>query len=359
MKNKKLGLALAALVAPLLGASALTGSAFAADPTTYTVANFGNDEEFFSCIKVAVEAESTDEEVSIEDIKKLTSLTCTEIYDIQKIAGINLFTSLTSLTLSGQANLTSIAPVSSSLKELYVYNSGLTSADLSKTTALTKISLANNALTTIDLSANTKLQYAWLYGNAIESLDISKIPSSLSGLYLDDDVLIKTKFTAMRLSEEGDYYASETTNDKTNFNQLIIMSGVYQGKSEITTTGVKYYNKVINPGKCISGDDFCIIFDSDIENYKDYIQLAATTDATTSDALIAAGQDSSKLNYQIQIDLADYDPNILVPDTGIFTGQMDGTKAIIYAGAAILGAGALYLVAYMAKRGIHRNRFHK
>ena len=52
-------------------------------------------------------------------------------------------------------------------------------------------------------------------------------------------------------------------------------------------------------------------------------------------------------------------PDTGVPDTGFFTGEMDGTKAIIYAGAAILGAGALYLVAYMTKRGIRRNRFRK
>ena len=51
--------------------------------------------------------------------------------------------------------------------------------------------------------------------------------------------------------------------------------------------------------------------------------------------------------------------DLLAPDTGFFTGQIDGTKAIIYAGAVILGTGVVYIIFYSAKRGAHRNRFRK
>ncbi len=51
--------------------------------------------------------------------------------------------------------------------------------------------------------------------------------------------------------------------------------------------------------------------------------------------------------------------DLLVPDTGSFTGQQDSITAIIYVGIATIGTGLLYLVFYSAKRGLTRNRFRK
>ena len=60
-----------------------------------------------------------------------------------------------------------------------------------------------------------------------------------------------------------------------------------------------------------------------------------------------------------QLPVPDTGSGTKAPDTGFFTGEMDGTKAIIYAGAAILGTGILYLITYIVKRSTHRNRFRK
>ena len=426
MKKQKLGLALAALCVPLVGATALTGSAFAdgdSASTTYTAADFGNDEVFFNCIKKATDTISTATEVTATAVQSVETLSCygggagsNNFADIKNISGINLFTSLQSIYLNEQEKLetvnlsgnTTLKRVeiqytdstithtakntlssvtfnnNTSLENIKITNSNLatidlsgapnvtyvtlfdnelTSVNVSKNTELTTIVLSNNNLTSIDLSNNKKLSFAYLYNNNFTEIDISKILNTgktVPVVFLDDTVLLKTNFVAVQTKKGGNYYASPSTSGTDMFIKLAVATGLSTNETIISTPGATfYYDGASSENKhCAKGDVECIIFDADILNYQNYIQLKYVGD-DPQETNVAVGKDSSKLNYRLKIDLQDYDPNILVPDTGFFTGEMDGTKAIIYVGAAVLGAGALYLAVYSAKRSLHRNRFRK
>lgn len=48
-----------------------------------------------------------------------------------------------------------------------------------------------------------------------------------------------------------------------------------------------------------------------------------------------------------------------VPDTGFFTGSMNGTTIALSVGAVVLGVGAVYIIAYATKRGKNRSRFNR
>ena len=412
MKKQKLGLALAALCVPLIGATALAGSAFAEGeetPTMYSASDFGDDADFFTCIKNKLEVGDSAIAVSADLVKAVTSLNCgITTPNIQNVAGLNLFTSLTSFNLGDQANLQSVnlsgnttletfsiintgtitnntlsqvtfanntalkynainntglttinlagAP---NVQQIDLHNNKLASVNVSENSKAYLLVLSNNNLSTVDISACKSLRTLYLYGNNLTTLDATKASATLLNLYLDDNVLVKTDFIARQIDNGGKYYAGSSTNGGSNgkFIPIITATGLLTGYTTITTPGAAFYDYSQN-SKCISGDAWCIMFDADITNYQNYIQLKYVGEAP-SQVRIDNGTDPSKQNYRLEINLQAYDPNILVPDTGFFTGEMDGTKVLIYTGAAVLGAGALYLIVYSAKRGLHRNRFRR
>ena len=130
---------------------------------------------------------------------------------IQNLKGIEYFTALTSLGVSGNqltsldvsantaltsldvgANQLTSLDVSgcTALTSLYVSDNQLTSLDVSGCTALTSLNVRNNQLTSLDVSANAALESLYVSNNQLTSLDVSDHTAltslDVSGIYNDD-----------------------------------------------------------------------------------------------------------------------------------------------------------------------------
>ena len=91
--------------------------------------------------------------ISAKGLEKLTNLTYLSLYD----------TNLSTIDLSNNTNLT----------DLNLARNNLSTIDLSNNTNLTDLNLANNNLSTIDLSNNTKLTHLRLYNTNLSTIDLS------------------------------------------------------------------------------------------------------------------------------------------------------------------------------------------
>ncbi|MBQ3348748.1 hypothetical protein IJG90_04560 [Candidatus Saccharibacteria bacterium] len=391
--NIKLKLAAGAILT--LAGGLMGGSVFADTDTTYDSTVF-TDEEFFTCIKATLNV--TGDSITQEQAESLTTLACN--YDIADFAGLDKLTNLTSIELDGlesaesidfsantkletievlegpniteitlgaQENLetlviqgTAITGIdlteAPALTSINLYNNKIKSIDLSKNAELTTLVLSKNALTTIDLNNNEKLTIAYLYDNDIKSINIGKIYDTLGKLYLDDDVLVSTKFKAVQMEENGDYYASSSTNEDSSFIRLIVLTGLSTGDTKITTSGAKF-----SKTDCAANDASCIIIDADVADYQGFIELAYVGDEV-NEALIEDGRDSSKMNYRVALSLEDWkeeESDVKVPDTGIFSGDSNGMIIAVSAGvvAAVMAIG--YLAIYSGKRASSRGRFNR
>lgn len=380
---------------------------------TYTAADFGGDADFFTCVKWSADITGTDiTSISKSDVAAIESLSCSgKDFDIKTIAGLNLMPNLTSFNLANQNNLTSVDLSKNNkisnltihdnaklatiklgtmldLKGIYIYNNAVTELDLSGATELTSINLRNNKLSKVDLTKNTKataivlsnnelasidisqnkaLINFYAYGNKLEYLDASKINTNLLGLYLDDNVLVRTNFVAAQNSKNAVYYAASSTNGGTNgmFIPMIVATGLSQGETEITTKGATFYGAVGTgtSNKCAGGDAFCIVFDANILNYQDYVQLKYVGEAA-SEVNIDAGMDNTKRNYRLEINLEAWKEqaeggDIKVPDTGASTGSANAVIIAASLGALALVSGGAYLAVYTAKRAGHKVSFKK
>ena len=92
---------------------------------------------------------------------------------IQNLKGIEYFTALTSLGVSGN-QLTSLdVSANTALTSLDVGANQLTSLDVSGCTALTSLYVSDNQLTSLDVSANAALESLYVSNNQLTSLDVS------------------------------------------------------------------------------------------------------------------------------------------------------------------------------------------
>jgi hypothetical protein len=100
---------------------------------------------------------------------------------ISDLTGIEAFTALTLLYVSGN-QLTSLdVSANTALTFLYVQNNQLTSFDVSTNTALTNLYVHFNQLTSFDVSANTALNYLYVNANP-----------DLTCIYVGDNVIGNT-----------------------------------------------------------------------------------------------------------------------------------------------------------------------
>ena len=406
-KQQKIVNVLGAFAAVAVGGLALGGNVFA--DTTYTSENFP-DSGFFYCVKSGIEGVDPTTATSITQAQAegITDLSCDGTVSAKQFTnatGLELLTNLEGINIENQTNLQSLDlshneklkgivsvqnnPQLATLKfgqnaaigtifannnalesidvsgltgltQLHVYNNKLASLDLSSNVALATLVASKNRLTGVDLSASQADSIiAYLYENAFDSIDVSKINKKLLGLYLDDNVLVRTNFVAVQIARGENYYASVDTNGGTNgmFIPMMVMTGLGR-ESRITTSGASFHN---NDGNCFEGDAYCIVIDADILDYQNYVQLAYTGQAS-SDAMIASGQDQSKLNYRLEINLQAYQEggDIRVPDTGVFSGGHGEVMGVIISlGAIATIAGIVYGVVYSARRNSDKVGFTK
>ena len=270
------------------------------------------------------------------------------------------------------------------IKTLVCYDMGIEDTfGLEKMIRLEHLALTKNSIKTIDLSENKSLKAIHLWGNDLESIDISGLAGNLTTLYLDDNVLVKGGFTAEQLAEDGDYYAAVSTNGD-DFAGVQSFTGLYRGYSEIVTEGAHYYNNEnVNNDECLPEDPFCIVFDADILDYQNYIQLRYVGPNLPSDY---AGYNYTKLNYRLEINLdtneeeddkedgedkedesetksegdTETKEKVKTPNTGIFSGEDGGAMTVaISLGALTAVMGGIYIVAYVAKRKKSSVRFRR
>ncbi len=392
-----------------LGSATLGGNVFA--DTTYTSAQFP-DANFFDCVKTRAGVDTTATSITQAQAESVTQLSCTAYSSssstlIQSTEGIQYLPNITDLNINGHPNLTSIdlshnnklqelfvfdnksltslnLGQQPALKTLFAYNNALqnidltnapalydvnlfnnkiTSIDTSHNPALSILTLSNNELTDIDLSANTNLTLAYLYGNKIQYLDISKINNSVLDLNLDDNVLVRTNFVAVQTTKGGNYYADTNTSGDM-FIAMQVATGLSQGNAKITTPGAAYYYDRDDTSRhCASNTPFCIIFDANILDYQNYIQLAYTGEPAAQSA-IDRGQDSTKRNYRLEINLEAYredrpggNTNIRVPNTGIFSGENNAIAIVVSVVSTIFIAAILFAIAYGIKRHNSKVKF--
>ncbi|MBP5648224.1 hypothetical protein J6X04_02985 [Candidatus Saccharibacteria bacterium] len=405
-KQQKMVNVLGAFAAVAVGGLALGGNVFA--DTTYTSENFP-DSGFFYCVKSGIEGVDPTTATSITQAQAegITNLSCdgtvsakqftnaTGLELLTNLEGINIEnqTNLQSLDLSHNEKLTGIVSVMNNpqlatlnfgqnstiqtvfannnvlesidvsgltgLTQLHVYNNKLTSLNVSSNTALTNLVASKNKLAGVDLSANRALTIAYLYDNEFESIDVSRINKNLLGLYLDDNVLVRTNFVAVQIARGENYYASVDTNGGTDgmFIPMMVMTGLGR-ESRITTSGASFHN---NDGNCFEGDAFCIVIDADILDYQNYVQLAYVGE-TPNATMVANGQDESKLNYRLEINLQAYQEgsDIRVPDTGVFSGGHGEVMGVIISlGAIATIAGIVFGVVYSVRRNSDKVGFTK
>ena len=256
---------------------------------------------------------------------------------------------------------------------LWCYDYGIKSTvGLEKIENLKNLNLAKNEIETIDLSQNQAIEFVQLWDNKIEYLNLSRVSDSIIGLYLDDDVLVRTNFIAKQLTKGGDFYAAPSTDiDRGRvFIPLTVAVGLSSGNSEIVTEGAHYYKNNLNDN-CLPGDGFCIVFDADILNYQNYIQLKYVGPEDASK--IGNNYNFTKQNYRLEINLEAWQDDeekddsgkdggsaIKVPDTGAFSNMDDKTTvALISLGTLAMISGLAYLIAYAVKRLSARAKFNR
>ena len=282
----------------------------------------------------------------------------------------------------------------SSANDVNLFNNELQDVVFGDDSGINSLVLSNNNLRTINVSKVRGLTELFLYDNEIESLDIESLNESLENLYLDDDVLITTNFVAKQLEKNGKYYASPSIAESNGgmFSAMLRMSGLTGGNTEITTSGVSVYN---DPGHehCLGEDVVCMVFDVDKSSYPGYVEAESkVTQVSVPAEYINTGKNTSMRNYSFEVSLVDYDgsddepgtddpgtddpgnsdpssddpssdkPNsdkkdILIPNTGLFSGDKNSTMIAISIGAVVLGVGILYAIIYALKRSSHRRRF--
>lgn len=380
-----------------LGNATISGNVFA--DTTYTSAQFP-DANFFSCVKLRAGVDDATTSITQAQAESIKDLYCAHTRPIQSTEGIQYLSNLESidvgefpdlasidlshnnklktisiydndnlksLILGQQPALTLLTVKNTALQEIDItnapaltsinlFNNKITSIDTSHNTNITSLVLSKNQLTDIDLSANTKLFEAYLYGNNIKYVDVSKINNDHAvGLYLDDDVLVRTNFVAVQTTQGGNYYADATTSGYM-FIPMIVATGLSTGETKITTPGATYYDEGLDSTiPCNPGNPFCIIFDANILDYQNYIQLAYVGEPG-SQSNIENGRDRTKLSYRLEINLEAYredgDPEgMKVPNTGAsISGENDATSIMTSVASVILVAASSFIVTYLVKR---------
>ncbi len=188
-----------------------------------------NDVDFFGCVLSAtMKSEDT---ITDDDLAALESLTCgysegseaiRDLTGIEKMTGLKnltLFkTLLTSADLSKNTalektmiyknkNLSSIVLPESvpDSNQFLLYQNALTSIDFSHLANLKYVIISDNQLSSIDVSHNPMLQTLHAYGNNITSIDISNIDELLN-LVVDRDVDV---YSLVEPSEENVYDLSQ------------------------------------------------------------------------------------------------------------------------------------------------------
>lgn len=106
-------------------------------------------------------------------VQALTSVDLSGLGTVESLSGIEFFTSLTSLNVSGNIIESVDLLMNTLLESLDVSDNSLTALNLSGNTQLTSVNASQNSIESIDLSANTLLFYFDISDNSLTSLDLS------------------------------------------------------------------------------------------------------------------------------------------------------------------------------------------
>ncbi len=147
-----------------------------------------------------------DKKISVAEAQSYKVEILASNQSITDATGIEYFTNIIELNLSGNALTKINVSRNAALTILRLNDNQLTDVDVHNNTALTELGLDNNQLTAIDVSRNTRLTHLSLYGNELTAMDVSN-NTVLTFLRLDNnqltaiDVSNNTKLTELFLSK--------------------------------------------------------------------------------------------------------------------------------------------------------------
>lgn len=130
----------------------------------------------------------------------------------------------------------------SNLEELYAFDSGLTSIDVSKNTKLTNLNISSNEISSIDLTNNTELLSFYANNCGLKSLDLTNC-TKLVDVYVMYNEL--TSLDVSNSKELTNFYCSNnniTAIDVTNNSKLIELD---VGYNKLTILNTRYNQDLI------------------------------------------------------------------------------------------------------------------
>ena len=173
--------------------------------------------------------------LSDTELAAVTLLTVKDNKTVKSLKGIEYFTSLQKLHLTG-SNITSV-DLSKNTKLSYLYSIGgsLESLDLSNNKNLLCLYVTNNNLTSLDLSNNTNLSTLLLSGNKINELDLTNntklTPSDIAKLNIQDQII-----TGLTVTRSGDVYVSDMSNYVSDVSNISSVLAYDSSENSITST---------------------------------------------------------------------------------------------------------------------------
>jgi Leucine-rich repeat (LRR) protein len=240
-------------------------ASFSLDCEVYTLIPDSKFEEKLIALKI--DRDGLNGKVKTESISEITNLDIS-VSSISDLTGIQDFTSLKQLYVSNNMLTTADFSKNILLTTLSIYSNKLTTIEVSKNIALTSLDcgrnnvsnidvtkninlnyldLSNNKLNTIDITKNTKLIRFVAYENALVSLDIS------NNTELQDIYCYNNQIRTLDLSKLTKLKSINATNNK------LVNVNIKNGANALLTPAPGYYGGVYlteNPDlKCIQVDD--------------------------------------------------------------------------------------------------------
>lgn len=260
-------------------------------------------------ISLGIDSGPTDGKVITANITNLTSLDISSS-NITNLAGIEAFTSLTSLdfsgnklasvNLSGNINLTSLkangnkltalsVTSNTKLRSLYCQNNQLSTINVSANIALEFLVVNSNLLTGLDVSALKSLNTLWCYGNEIKVLDLTP-NTKLVNLDCSDNLITNIDVSANKALQSIDCSSNKLTflNLK-NGNNSNFVSFSIGFKDNPSLTCIQVDDETYSTNNWSSYKDVTATFKTSCDNGLLYTSIP---DINFENKLIALGIDS-------------------------------------------------------------------
>lgn len=327
---------------------ATTGASSKVFATGESLKEIFTDVDFRWCV---VESFQSKVDSSITEDSVLTD---TQMADLDSLTCNNK--SLTEVKLAGLEQLVGLTSLSLSTNQL-------ADIDLTNNVALERLTLANNELTNLDLSKNTDLAYLDVRGNAdldLDNLDIST--TKLNTLTNDDGVweYVETDNEDDEVTDKGN---DVVTNDNTHNNEMKPCESwniddetitIFKGMLAAYGYDTSRYD-IAAVRLAAAQTNMCD--GMNMNEARSLMNAMGVTDLSDAELTEIAAMVTRAYNaiadgatLEELLTVARGDGGLLVPNTGVSTGDFNANVVVISLGAVMIVAGIFYAVRYGMKR---------